>query len=114
MENQWIAPGDLPFHLEEYIGEIETATIECPGVYYIAVQPESGPFATEYYIVTPEANMISDRAKQYGQMVGNGSGLRLYRMDEPEKGRYIIDYEINRYRVKNGLPLPPQTSLRDI
>lgn len=114
MREHWLDPNTLPFGIEGEIGQIAEAALECPGVYYVATKANNSLFSEEYYIVTPEADMISDRARQYGTTIDSEPDLRLYRLDEPGKGRRIIDYEVNRYRVKNKLSLPPQTSLYEI
>ena len=53
-------PMDLPFDLEADIGIIKEASLECPGVYYIAAS--RGPFrvADEYYVVDDDTSIIPD------------------------------------------------------
>lgn len=100
--------------LEHELGAIKTNEEKCPGVYHISTLTGSDCLGTEFYVVTPDAYMISSTARAYGRIVGNNSGLLLYSLDLPAGGRRIIDYEINRYRVKCGLPLPEGMTLYDI
>lgn len=106
--------GDLLSRLQKELGEITAFEEKCPGVYHISTLIGSDHLGTEFYVVTPDAHMISTAARAYGHTVGHDSGLLLYSLDVPAGGRRIIDYELNRYRVKCGLPLLEGVTLRDI
>ena len=56
----------LPVDVSE-LGELVSAELECPGVYYLAVKLETDrcPFPMEYYLVLDSAP-ISKEAKGYG------------------------------------------------
>ena len=56
---------DLPIDVSE-LGELQRVELECPGVYYLTVKPETDycPFSMEYYLVLDGAS-ISKEAKKY-------------------------------------------------
>ena len=63
---------DLPVDVSE-LGELVSAELECPGVYYLAVKLETDrcPFPMEYFLVLDDAP-ISKEAKGYGTPLENG------------------------------------------
>lgn len=92
--------------LEAELGEIVESEMICPGVCYISVG------GTEYYAVMENAQAISQRAKLYGRQVL--PELRLYPMDKPQSGWMVVRYEVCKYLIKNGLPLPDGDTLHSI
>jgi len=106
---------NLPFDVEDDLGEILKAYEECPGVYYIATPNEEFPLiAMEYYVVTDKASMISATARAYGKPVGESPTVLSYNINNPKSGKFIIDYEIARYRIQNNLPQPEDKTIHDI
>ena len=101
---------DLPVDVSE-LGELCSAELECPGVYYLAVKPETDrcPFPMEYYLVLDGAP-ISKEAREYGTPLGNGQGL-VFSLEQDGSGAKIIEYEIFRYRIVHHLPLPEGETL---
>ena len=100
----------FPYDVEDVLGTIIDTEWQCPGVWYVANEG-NGQYAGEFYIVEDNAACISDAAKLHGAYLENHPDLLLYRRDDPEGGRGIINYEIARYRKKHGLPLPEGETL---
>ena len=100
----------LPVDVSE-LGELLSAEMECPGVYYLAVRPEGdyGLFPMEYYLVLGDAP-ISKEAKRYGTPLENDQGL-VFSLEQDGSGAKIIEYEIYKYRFAHNLPLPEGESL---
>ena len=100
----------LPVDVSE-LGELVSAELECPGVYYLAVVSEGDhcPFPMEYYLVLDSAP-VSNEARGYGTPLENGQGL-VFSLEQEGSGAKIIEYEIYRYRVAHNLPLPEGESL---
>ncbi len=99
-----ISSADLPFDLTAELGEVTEAEVKSPGVYYIAAKKNGGiPKRAEAYVVTADAPSISEKARTYGRELPGHPGLRVYDLDRPGSGRYIIDFEIRRYEIKRHL-----------
>lgn len=113
--NDFTKLDELPFDVPDELGEVIDFQVECPGVYYIAThnEEEGSLFAREYYVVTDKATMISDKAKTYGQQLGDDS-LLFYDLNNAHSGKYIIDYETLQYKIQNKLPLPEGYSIHEI
>ena len=107
----------LPFDLsdcQDELGIIKLATLQCPGIYYIRTDyTQKHPLGLEFYIVTDEAP-ISAEARTYGKRLSAHPELLLYLIDDDNGNWMILEYEINKYRVKNQLPLPEGETLRSI
>lgn len=103
---------DLPVDVSE-LGEVKTVTEECPGVYYLAAQPEDSCsfLPDEYYIVLENAPISKD-ARKYGVPLKCGGGL-MYSISQGDTGSKIIEYELLRYKSAHGLPLPERTGLHE-
>lgn len=100
-----ISPDDLPFDLTAELGEVVAAELKSPGVYYIAAKKEGdNPDYSEVYVVTADAPAISEKARTYGQEFPGHPDLRVYDILQPKSGRYVIDFEMRRYRIKYHLP----------
>ncbi len=102
----------LPFDLPDEFGKVIHSRTECPGVYYATIRKNN--FTVEYYFVTDKATMISPAARAYGEQICTSPVLLAYKLDDPGKGKYIIDYEIFRYKIQNNLPLPEDETIHDI
>lgn len=95
---------DLTFELKDDLGEIELIKCVAPGIFYVvAVDPEEA-MPAEYYIVDKDCSELSSEAKAYGVPLEYHEGYISYRADIPEEGRMVLEYEINRYLLKNNLP----------
>ena len=117
MENNQIPISELPFSfngLEAEYGTIHYAERICPGVYYISaatsmIRPYIG---SEYYVVTEDSPAISPSARAYGTPLPANPKLLLYHMDDCfDKGRHVVGYEVHKYLVEHGCPLPENESL---
>lgn len=106
---------ELPFRVEDVLGDIQKAREECPGVYYVAVRENEDPyFAREYYVIAADTPVIPQKAKKYGRSLPGCPEILLYSMDEERGGYKIIEYEIARYRTEHGIPLPDGETLHEI
>lgn len=104
-EMSMMAPENLPLDLGE-LGTVTEAEPVMPGVYDAVLErPETG-LSEEAYIVSQDAAEISDAAKRYGKSAPDASGLLVYAEDESGNPRYIIAYELFRYKILHRLPLP--------
>lgn len=92
----------LPFDLTAELGEVVDAEQKSPGVYYLALR--NGEQHPEVYVVTKDAPAISEKARGYGQKFPGHPDLYVYDLHQPGSGRYVIDYEMLRYRMKRHLP----------
>lgn len=90
---------ELIRRLCENLDEVYPPEIEGPGVYYMAVRPHG-----EFYIVEQTSPIISDRVKLYGKQHPDYAGLLFYSLEDERGGSKIVDYEIEKYSVKHGLP----------
>lgn len=105
----------LRSRLEDVLGDIQIAEEKCPGVYYVAAHSEEDSyFAREYYLVAAGTPVIPQKAKKYGQPIEGWPGALLYSMQDERSGYKIIEYEIAKYRVGHGLPLPDRETLHEI
>ena len=100
------SPQNFPYALPEEYGEIKAAYVECPGVYYISVLPDNAlmELPNEYYVVEQNTRIISDEAKAYGTFLEKPA-VYLFSLDDPDSGRYVVEYEISRYKVKHHEPI---------
>ena len=99
--------------LAQELGPIVECEEQCPGVYYLAVEPRDGEsrFATEFYLVFDNAP-ISQEVRAMGTALETVPALS-YPIDTYESARWAVDYEILRYKTEHGLPLPEGDSLRE-
>ena len=100
------------FDIEEMLENIRQAEQICPGVYRFSVRCEGERFGKEYYAVAKNAPAISLEAKSYGCQLLNYPDLLLYPINDINGNWMILEYEINKYRVKNQIPLPEGETLR--
>lgn len=90
---------DLIRKLRERLGGEILFQMEGPGVYYMA-DNECG----EFYIVEQTSPIISDAAKSYGKQRPDYAGLFFYSLEDVRSGSKIVDYELEKYSMKNYLP----------
>ena len=112
METGEINPAELPWEIDLTMGEVKTAEIRCPGVFYVGLY---APFEaeTEFYIIDNNAEAISDTAKVYGHQIEDLPDCLIYPFESEHKGRRIIDYEIQRYYMKHSFPEADSRELRE-
>ena len=94
MDNEnMLGAAELPADVSE-LGELCSAELECPCVYYLVVRPETDhcPYPMEYYLVLDGAPISKD-AREYGAPLENGQGLVLS-LEQESSGAKIIEYEI--------------------
>ena len=96
-----ISPAALPFDLTAELEEVVAVELKSPGVYYIQTKNPDYP---EVYVVTAAAPAISEKARSYGQEFPGHPDLRIYDIEKPGSGRYVIDFEVRRYQIKCHLP----------
>lgn len=96
--------------LTEELGEIHCWEEECPGVYYLAVLPDTAN-AEEYYIVLEDAS-ISQEVRAMGRPLQSAPVL-TYRLDSEDGAYTAVKYEVLKYLTLHGLPLPEDSSLLD-
>lgn len=101
---------ELLSRLTSELGTILQWEEECPGVYYLGVLPEDG-VGREYYAVLENAP-ISQEVRTMGRQLETAPAL-VYLIDSEEGPRWAVYYEILKYKVMHGLPLPEGESLRD-
>lgn len=101
----------LPTYQELY-GDAIAIEAECPGVQYLCTERRDDR-PTEYYIVDT-SSIISDEAKRYGTPFADRPDLLLYVLDDVTGGKAVIEYEIQRYRAANGLPMSDSEPLSEL
>ena len=114
-----IPVAQLPFRFgaavkKEY-GAIHYAEELGPGVYYIATLPPQGHyFGGECLVVTADSPIISDRARTFGTPLPTNPITYIYsHNDYFDKGRWVVEYELHKYCLEHGIPLPQGGSLRE-
>lgn len=101
----------LPFQIDEEVwGEIVNVEEACPDVYYIVTRREGRLLGRELFAVSKDYNgdIISKEALSYG--VESNNAL-LFEAEAEGSGWELIDYEVERYKVKHGIPLDPDADL---
>lgn len=101
---------DLLDLLAYELGEIHRWEEECPGVYYLAVLPDTAN-AEEYYIVLEDAS-ISQEVRAMGRPL-QSTPVLTYRLDSEDGAYTAVKYEVLKYLTLHGLPLPEDSSLLD-
>ena len=112
MKREEIHPDDLPWNISGILGEMKQAVRYCPGVFYVCL---FAPYEheTEFYLVDRATNSVSEKAKAYGHPLEEIPSCLLYPCSTEINGRKILDYEIQRYLIKNHLPEADSRELRD-
>lgn len=112
-EMQIFAPEGLPLDLGE-LGVVTEADLVMPGVYDVILENSETGVVVEGFIVLRSAVDISDMAKRYGKSNPDYPELLIYTEDSTGNSRYIIGYELFRYRILHQLALPEGESIRSI
>lgn len=114
-ETELLQPENLPLDLGEP-GIIVEANVVIPGVYDVVLEQEqeTSHSVEEAYIVFKSTINISDTAKRYGEEIQSYPGFLVYMESCGKNPRYIIGYELLRYKILHHLPLPENETIRDI
>ncbi len=112
-ETQLLSSANLPLDLGE-LGVVTEATLVMPGVYDVILESSETGVAAEGFVVLRSAVEISDMAKRYGKSAPDYPEFLIYMEDSTGNSRYIIGYELFRYRVLHQLALPEGESIRSI
>lgn len=115
MENitDLLAPRNLPLELGE-LGTVTEAELIMPGVYDAILEFSETGLAVEAFIVLSNTGEISTAAKRYGKADPDYPDLLVYSEDETGNTRYIVGYELFRYKILHHLPLPEGETIRGI
>lgn len=106
-------PENLPLDLGQ-LGIVTEVELVMPGVYEAVLENSETGVAAEAYIVQKTAAGISATAKEYGQFDPDYPELLVYLENATGNTRYIIDYELFRYKMLHNLPLTEEESIRNI
>lgn len=112
-ETQLLTPENLPLDLGE-LGVVTEADFVMPGVYDVILESSETGTAAEGFIVHRSAADISDMAKRYGKPAPTYPKLLIYTEDGTGNSRYIIGYELFRYKILHRLALPEDESIRSL
>ena len=99
--------------LEAAIGELRETEEECPGVRYVSTYGGGAQKGHEFYVVARDAETIPNEAKTYGTDILSCPEYLLYPMDAERQTRKIIQYEILRYRMREGVSDEDREALRE-
>lgn len=115
MENitDLLAPRNLPLELGE-LGTVTEAELIMPGVYDAILECSETGLAVEAFIVLSNAGEISAAAKRYGKTDSDYPDLLVYSENETGNTRYIVGYELFRYKILHHLPLLEGETIRGI
>lgn len=115
MDNEMdlLSSENLPLDLGE-LGMVTEAELAMPGVYNAVLEFSETGLAVEAFIVLRNAGEISTAAKQYGKTDPGYPNLLVYSEDETGNTRYIVGYELFRYKILHHLPLPEGETIRSI
>ncbi len=108
-----LALENMPLGLGE-LGTVTDAELAMPGVYNAVLEFSETGLAVEAFIVLRNAGEISTEAKQYGKVDPDYPDLLVYRESETGNTRYIVGYELFRYKILHHLPLPEGETIRSI
>lgn len=107
------APENLPLDLGE-LGTVTEAELIMPGVYDAVLEFLDTGLAVEAFLVLSNAGEISAAAKRYGKTNPDYPDLLVYLEDKTGNTRYIVGYELFRYKILHHLPLPEGETIRGI
>lgn len=96
------------------LGIVIEAELVMPDVFDTVIEDRETGLAMEAFIVSQNAENISAAAKRYGMTDPEYTELLVYREDSTGNTRYIIEYELFRYRVRNHLPTPDGDDIRTL
>ena len=100
--------------LQKLFFEVSDLTSLCPGLYYLSAKQPDDSFSSEYYVAARDTPILSAKAKAYGKPLSGCLELLLYSLHHPESGQTVVRYELLRYYVQNGLPLPEGYTLHSV
>jgi len=66
------------------------------------------------YFMHQDCPHISNAAKRYGKPVPNYHGLLMFIDERTSIPSHVVDYEVMRWKLQHGMPLPYKSSLRSI
>ena len=98
--------------LAQELGEITRCETECPGIYYLMVQPVEDIATPEYYVIF-EDSLASQELRAMGRRLECVPAW-VYPLDMGDGLDHVIEYEVLRYKTMHGLPIPDGTSLRTL
>lgn len=98
--------------IENEIGEILHWEQLGPGIYYVSATNEETGLPEEYFIAEAENTILSPQAKAYGKPLSFHPKFLSYSADIPDSGKMVLQYELNRYLLKHGFPLPDGEDIR--
>jgi len=115
MDNEMdlLSPESLPLDLGE-LGMVTEAELVMPGVYNAILEFLETGLAVEAFIVLNSAEEISAAAKRYGKTDPGYPNLLVYSEDDTGNTRYIVGYELFRYKILHHLPRPEGETSRSI
>ena len=99
--------------LEVAIGEVCDTEEECPGVWYVSTYGGGERRGTEFYVVEKDTDAVPAEAKAYGTAIPGCPEYLLYPMDAERQTRRIIQYEIQRHRMRESVSDGGRESLRE-
>lgn len=105
---------EFPYDLGDDLGEIIEVEEYCPGVFYVTAKGEDSPIALEYYVLREDNPIITAEAKAHGERLEYAPDVLSYKLIDSDKGKQLIEYEVQRYRIKNGLPPIDGTDAADL
>lgn len=111
-EAKLLGKENLPLDLGR-LGMVTQAELVLPGIYDAVLKNEETGLGIEAYIVLQSAAGISDAAKQYGKADPEHPGFLVYSENETGNTRYIISYELVRYKILHHIPLLAEEDIRD-
>ena len=99
------------FQFDEAVwGTLRSAEECCPGVYYLTTDSGSQFYVNEFYAVPKDysGDIISKETLAYGT---ESNGFLLFELGAEGSGAKLVNYEIQRYKVKMGMALNATESL---
>lgn len=112
-EMDLLSPESLPLDLGE-LGMVTEAELVMPGVYNAILEFLETGLAVEAFIVLSSAEEISAAAKRYGKTDPGYPNLLVYSENDTGNTRYIVGYELFRYKILHHHPLPEGETIRGI
>lgn len=107
----------LPFNLKGYrkeFGLLNNVVYKCPGVYFTHMCSIPGSCPSHDLYVVMEHAPISQEARSYGQKLPGLPGILLYQVEEKDFYHKIIEYEILKFYVKQGIPTSELDTLHSL
>lgn len=98
------------------LGEIISLEEIVPGVYEAVTKRRDGHIglANDFYVVETDSPAVSEAAKKHGRAVDGAEDVLLFDIDDYESGRFIIEYEIEKYKCKDGQKPLKESKLLEI